>query len=79
MHKHDGTEGRYLSHLWVQTLLMGPPVPFTLPVDELRAAIAAAGDEPHGDASAAPQGSDPASTAPSLAKAPTRNAQGSAR
>lgn len=54
-----------------QALLLGPPKPFTLPVEELRAAVARAAE--HGDAamepSEAPVSSDPGSGTPSLPKA----------
>jgi hypothetical protein len=42
-------------------VLQGPPQPFTLPVDVLRAAIAAAEDGATAEPSAAGQASDPAS------------------
>ena len=54
----------------MQALLQGPPKPFTLPVEELEAAVARAAE--HGEAlepSEVPASSDPGSGTPSLPKA----------
>ena len=54
----------------MQALLQGPPKPFTLPVEELEAAVARAAE--HGEAlepSEMPASSDPGSGTPSLPKA----------
>jgi len=57
--------------LHLQALLQGPPKEFTLPIEELKAAIARAAE--HGEAalepSEAPASSDPGSGTPSLPKA----------
>ena len=50
--------------MFVQAVLQGPPQPFQLPVEELRAAVAAGEKEGPPEA----QGSDPASASPSLAR-----------
>ena len=58
-HQHD-----------MQALLQGPPKPFTLPIEELKAAVVRAAE--HGEAlepSEAPASSDPGSGTPSLPKA----------
>ena len=55
----------------LQALLQGPPKEFTLPIEELMAAVARAAE--HGEAalepSEAPASSDPGSGTPSLPKA----------
>ncbi len=63
-----------------QALLQGPPVPFSLPVEQLRADVAAAargggdgaGEQLLGEPSAGAAPSDPGSAAPARAKAPSR-------
>lgn len=50
--------------MFVQAVLQGPPQPFQLPVEELRAAVAAGEKEGPPEA----QGSEPASASPSLAR-----------
>ena len=55
----------------MQALLQGPPKEFTLPIEELRAAVARAAEhgEPALEPSEAPISSDPGSGTPSLPKA----------
>ena len=57
--------------LSMQALLQGPPKEFTLPIEELRAAVARAAEhgEPALEPSEAPVSSDPGSGTPSLPKA----------